>query len=287
MAETWTIKDLLEWTARYLAGKGIGAARLEAELLLAHALQKSRVSLYTDYEAPVDAAERAVFRGLITRRAQGEPLAYITSAREFMSLDFQVDSRVLIPRPDTEILVEEAIRASQEWEQPCICDVGCGSGAIAVSLAHYLPRARLWALDISPSALELAESNARRHGVAVEFRCSDLLQALPPEQRFDIIAANLPYITDLAYEGLERTVTGYEPALALKGGPDGLDLYRKLLPQVVTRLQPGGYLIMEIDPDQAAALAALLAQYSQWEGIEVIADLAGLARVVKARIKSL
>ena len=229
MAETWTIKDLLEWTTRYFAGKGIAAARLEAELLLAHALHKSRVYLYAEYEAPVDPAERDEYRSLITRRAQGEPLAYITGLKEFMSLEFQVDHRVLIPRPDTEILVEEAIRLGQDWELPRVCDVGCGSGAIAVSLAHYLPQARVWAVDISPEALELASSNAQKNQVEINLARSDLLLSLPADELFHIIAANLPYINDYDYARLDKTVAGYEPALALKGGPDGLDLYRALV----------------------------------------------------------
>lgn len=287
MAETWTIKDLLEWTARYFAGKGIEAARLEAELLLAHALQKSRVSLYTDYDAPVGSAERAAFRGLIARRAQGEPLAYITGSREFMSLDFLVGSGVLIPRPETEILVEEAIKAAAAWESPRICDVGCGSGAIAVSLAHYLPGARVRALDISPQALEIARTNASRHQVEIEFFTSDLLGDLPPELAFDIIAANLPYVSAADYSRLNRSVAAYEPALALKGGADGLDPYRALLPQAIPRLSPGGWLFMEIDPAQAALLEGIIRQCNEWEAFQVINDLAGRERVVKVRRKSL
>ncbi len=285
--ETWDIKGILDWTTRYFAGKGIEAARLEAELLLAHALQKDRVYLYAQFDAPCSMNERAAYKELINRRVQGEPLAYITGVKEFMSLPFQVDRRVLIPRPDTEVMVEEVIRLGNELQEPVICDLGSGSGAIAVSLAHYLPRAEIWAVDISAEALELVRSNADRHKAAVQCWQSDLFDSMPEGMCFDIVAANLPYISDVSFIGLNSGVRENEPELALKGGGDGLNIYRRLLPQTARFVKPGGYLLLEMDSEQEGKLCSIVEACGAYERLETLKDLAGKSRVVKSRRKSL
>lgn len=276
MAQDWTIKDLLSWTTRYFLDRGIAAARLEAEILLAYALQETRVFLYTHFDEPVNQSERDRFRGLIQRRVQQEPLAYITGEREFMSLSFEVGRQVLIPRPETELLVE----AAMDWcdgRDLRICDMGTGSGAIAVSLAYYLQVGQFTAVDISAPALEVATRNAARHGVDIEFYCSDLFEHLHPDMGFDIITANLPYIPEEEYRALTADVRNYEPQLALLAGGDGLDIYRRLLPQAMPRLSPEGCLMLEIGAKQGPAALELAQSFGTGR---LIADLAGRDRLL-------
>jgi release factor glutamine methyltransferase len=255
-------------------------SRLEAEILLAHVLEKNRVYLYANYEEPVNQIERDTYRAYIKRRSAGEPLAYITGQREFMSLSFRVSPDVLIPRPDTEVLVETALSLAQTGGIKRICDVGTGSGAIAVSLAVYLSEVEVYAVDLSPRALEIARDNARSHDVLVHFREGDLLEPLVNEEKIDMIVANLPYITDAQLEELDIGVKDYEPRMALVALGDGLDLYRRLLPQAYQLLRPGGYLLLEIDPRQIESAKLMMQSFSE---MEIIRDYAGRERLIKAR----
>ncbi|PKM78812.1 MAG: peptide chain release factor N(5)-glutamine methyltransferase [Firmicutes bacterium HGW-Firmicutes-15] len=279
--KNWRIKDLLEWTTRYFSDQGMQESRLEAEILLAYVLEKNRVYLYANYEEPVNKVERDTFRGYIKRRSGGEPLAYITGQREFMSLSFRVNSDVLIPRPDTEVLVETALALVRAEGIKRICDVGTGSGAIAVSLAVYLNEVEVYALDLSPAALKIARENAKIHEVMVQFRDGDLLEPLVNEEKMDMIVANLPYITFDQLEELETGVKDYEPRIALVASGDGLDLYRRLLPQAYQLLRPGGYILLEIDPRQAEAAKVMMMQ--SFSELEIIPDWAGRDRLLKAR----
>jgi release factor glutamine methyltransferase len=282
----WRIKDLLEWTTRYFLDKGISESRLEAEILLAHVLKKDRVYLYTNYEAPVNSDERKVYKEYIKRRVNSEPIAYITGHKEFMSLDFEVSPKVLIPRPDTELLVESAIKKARDMNSVHIVDVGTGSGAIAVSLAYYINQAEIYATDISPSALEIARRNANRHNVDINFRESNLLETFLVSNReeaglsFDIIVANLPYIAETEKATLDPQVRDYEPHLALFAGEDGLDLYRQLIPQTRMLLREGAILLLEIDPHQTGFILPILQGFSD---ISILKDAAGRDRVVQAR----
>jgi len=278
--KNWRIKDLLEWTTRYFSDRGMQESRLEAEVLLADVLEKNRVYLYANYEEPVNQSERDVYREYIKRRIEGEPLAYIVGRREFMSLNFQVSPDVLIPRPDTEILVETALQLAKGEEVQRICDVGTGSGAIAVSLAYYLLDAEIFGLDLSPEALRIARQNALQHGVKVDFREGDLLEPIQNEGQMDMIIANLPYVTAQQLEELETGVKDYEPHLALLAPGDGLDIYRRLLAQIGPILRLGGYVLMEIDPRQTAAAKIMVQDYDE---VEIIADGAGRDRIIKAR----
>lgn len=286
MQTVWRIKDLLEWTTRYFLDKGINESRLEAEILLAHVLKKDRVYLYANYEAPVNAEERAVYKKYIKRRVQREPIAYITGHKEFMSLDFEVGPEVLIPRPETELLVETVLQTVKDLDCPRIVDVGTGSGAIAVSLARYLDRAEIWAADVSGPALTIARRNASRHNAVIDFRESDLLEVFlenraecQPE-RFDVIVANLPYVAETERMNLDPQVLDFEPHLALFAGEDGLDLYRRLIPQARLLLGESSTLLFEIDPRQAPLIPALLSGFSD---IKVLKDAAGHERIVQAR----
>lgn len=279
MQENWTIKDLLEWTTRFFTDKGIEEPRLNAEVLLAQVLDKDRVYLYANYFAPVNKNEREQYREFIKRRSNQEPLAYLLERREFMSLDFKVTPAVLIPRPETELLVETVLQRANQAKPVAICDVGTGSGAIAVSLAYYLPQAQVTGIDISGPALEVARLNAQQHGVEVRFLEGDLLSPLPVQEQFDFICANLPYISEDEYTQLDVQVRDYEPRQALWGFGDGLELYRRLIPQVWTYLRPGGYLLMEIGCGQAQAVAQLLPSSVK---VQVEQDWAGLDRLIIA-----
>jgi release factor glutamine methyltransferase len=282
----WRIKDLLEWTTRYFLDKGISESRLEAEILLAHVLKKDRVYLYANYESPVNADERAIYKEYIKRRTNAEPIAYITGHKEFMSLDFEVGPQVLIPRPDTELLVETAIKIASGLNPVRIVDVGTGSGAIAVSLAYYLDRAEIHATDISCSALEIARRNANRHMVDINFRESNLLDTFLANQAeetpliFDLIVANLPYVAETERDMLDPQVLDYEPHLALFAGKDGLDLYRQLIPQAHMLLHEGATLLFEIDPRQSSLIPSIMNGFSD---LKILKDAAGRDRVVQAR----
>lgn len=280
MQQQWLIKELIDWTTRFFSDRGLKEPRLEAEVLLAHVLLQNRVYLYTHFDKPINQEERKQFRELIKRRIKGEPLAYIVGHKEFMSLDFRVNRAVLIPRPETELLVEEILEIARGREGLRICDVGTGSGAIAVSLAFYLPGARVYASDISADALEKARENAAKHDVTVTFSQGDLLFPFSKEEPFDIIAANLPYISKEEYQKLDSGIKGYEPPSALLSPGDGLDIYRRLLPQAAALLPPKGCLFLEIGCEQGRG-AREIAQ--GWEGKEIVKDLAGRDRLLKAR----
>lgn len=277
MQQRWTIKNLVEWTTRFFTEKGIEEPRLNAEVLLAMVLKQNRVYLYTHYDAPVNQNERELYRDLIKRRAKQEPLAHLLGTREFMSLDFEVSPAVLIPRPETELLVETVLRSVDHHAPLSICDVGTGSGNIAVSLAYYLPHARLLGVDISAEALRIAGRNAQRHGVVVEFVQSDLFSRVEPEKGFDIICANLPYISEDEYPRLDAQVLRYEPRQALLGFGDGMEVYRRFLPQAWSRLRPGGYLLFEIGGGQGKTALDLLPSSSR---AKLLPDGAGRDRLV-------
>lgn len=278
--QSWTVKELLEWTSNYFREKNIEEARLEAEILLARVLGKDRVYLYTNYDAPVNQDERTIFREFIKRRVREEPLSYIIGIKEFMSLEFKVSPAVLIPRPESEIIVEQAIDLFKD--QPClICDIGTGSGALAISLAHYLPLARVFATDISRQALETAQDNAASLQVEVEFGEGDLLSPfLDKVNYFDLIVANLPYIPLEEYNTLDSGVKNYEPRIALLAPGDGLDIYRRLLPQALTLLKEGAYLFIEIGWQQGEKALQMMNDFKE---VQLIKDLAGYNRVVMAR----
>ena len=250
-------------------------ASRDAELLLMRTLGKDRAWLLTHPDAPIAPSHLAQYKTWINRRQKQEPIQYILGEQEFYGLVFHVTRDVLIPRPETEHLVEAALERLPGNTPLRIADIGTGSGIIAIALAHKLPQAKITALDISAKALAVAKENAARHNVAerIDFRESDLLKAVAGET-FDAIVSNPPYVS--TNEKLEQQVRDYEPAAALYAGETGLDIYRRLIPQAKTALKPNGWLLMEIGHSQRDALAELL---RDWSGVEFIDDLQGIPRV--------
>ena len=258
-------------------------ATRDAELLLLHALQISRATLiaYPDRELPGDGG--TFYQSLIMRRLQHEPVQYILGKQEFYGLDFQVTPAVLIPRPETEHLVEAVLKLLPADQPQAIADIGTGSGAIAIALAAHIPLAKITALDISLEALAVAEMNARRHNVAsrIKFVQSDLFEALSGEPAtFDAVVSNPPYVAEADRCTLAPEVRDYEPAAALFAGKTGLDVYRRLIPQARIALKAGGLLALEIGQGQRDAIEALL---QGWEGISFVKDLHQIPRVALAR----
>lgn len=282
MTERWTVLKILQWTAAYFTDKNIASPRLEAELLLAATLELDRVGLYVNFERPLAAAEQAAFRERVRRRAQREPVQYILGETEFWSLPFAVSPAVLVPRADTEVLVEEALARTAAADR--VLDVGTGSGAIAIALAHEKPHTLVTALDCSEAALEIARGNALRNGVAgrVTFLAGDLA-SLPPGP-FEMVISNPPYIPTRDCEQLMPEVRDYEPRLALDGGADGLRAYRHLATQAGQILIPGGWLLVEVGVGQAESVSDL---FNAAGLVEICRrdDYSGIPRVVMGRKK--
>lgn len=284
-----TVAETIGQATSALHRAELGTPRLDAEVLLAHALGISRPALLARLHDPLPATARTAFVELVNRRLHHEPVAYLTGHKEFYGLDFLVDHRVLIPRPETELLVERAIairntQYAMQHSQPYIADVGTGSGCIAVVLATHLPQARIYATDVSPEALEAARINVERHTVRerVHLTRSHLLDDLEPDLRFDIIVANLPYVAESEWAQLPPGVRDYEPVeRALAAGPDGLNLIRRLLAQAPARLRRGGAVLLEIGAEQGAAVSALARRHFPDAEVRVRQDLAGLDRVVE------
>jgi release factor glutamine methyltransferase len=291
MSEPWTIGRLLQWTSDYLKQHGSESPRLEAEVLLAHARGCRRIELYTSFADEASEPLRTAFRELVRRRAEGTPVAYLVSHREFYSLDFRVTPEVLIPRPETEVLVLaalDAIKAAGVKDRPVdVADVGTGSGVIGITVARHAPTARVTAIDVSPAALAVARDNAQRLGVADRVRLveGDLLASLGAEAKFDFVLSNPPYVTSEELERLPRDVKNHEPRLALEAGPRGTEVIERLIPQAAERLRGGGSILLEISPMLQQRVEALLAADAQWQLGTTLKDAAGLARVVQARRK--
>ena len=273
-----TLKQLLNRAQGVLAANNIEEARLECELLLRYALRLSRVQLYLDLDRELSSEEEADFWQLIKRRRNGEPAAYIIGHREFYGLDFYVEPSVFIPRPESELLVEKALELAQNGTVSSIAEIGTGCGAIAISLALNLPRTKIYATDISASALKVALFNCQKHGVEdrICLLQGDMLDPLP--EPVDLIIANLPYVRQKELPRISPA--GFEPRLALNGGRDGLEKIRRLCQPLGDKLDPEGCLLLEIGQGQAGAVTTLLSQLFPWVKIEVVPDLSGLDRVV-------
>jgi release factor glutamine methyltransferase len=284
MAEQWTIARILSWTKQYFTDKGVASPRLDAEVLLSHILKTDRIHLYVHFDQPLHTEELLKFRQAVKERVLRRPVAYIIGSKEFMGLSFSVSPAVLIPRPDTEILVETAQKGLAHCKQPRLADIGTGSGAIIISLLHLLPDARGVAVDISADALVVARQNATAHQVAdrLEFLQGNMTQ--PLSGTFDAILSNPPYIPDAVVATLEPEVQ-QEPAGALKGGRDGLDFYRHLLTSSAVYLQDDGFLAVEIGQGQAAAIAQLVLA-SPFTIQSITKDYSGIERVVIFRKKT-
>jgi len=285
--EVWTVGRLLQWTTDYLKAHGSESPRLDAEVLLAEALNCRRIELYTAFDEVPGEGPRSAFRELVRRRAEGTPVAYLVGRREFYSLSFRVTPDVLIPRPETEVLVVTLLdlaRSRLADESLAVADVGTGSGIIAICAAKHLPAARVTAIDVSPAALEVARANAAEHGVQdrIEFLESDLFAAVPSERRFDFIVSNPPYVGEAEVPRLPADVRKFEPRAALVAGPRGAEVIVALVPQAAERLHPGGRLLIEVSPMVHDEVRALLAADVRLEIGPTVKDLARLPRVVQA-----
>lgn len=280
----WKLLDLLQEASGFLATRQVDNARLETEWMLAAALDIRRIDLYLQFEKVLSDEQVESFRGLVRQRLSGRPLQYITGEAGFRLLDLTVDERVLVPRPETEILVEEALRAIDGGgPDGSVLDIGCGSGAIAISVAHERPAVRVLATDISSDALAVARGNAERHGVSdrVGFVCGDLLDPIHTDARFDLIVSNPPYIEHADIEALQPEVRDFEPHLALDGGADGLDVIRRLAVASGAHLLPGGRLLVEVGAGQSSTVEQVLREAGFAEAsVRTTQDLAGVNRVV-------
>jgi release factor glutamine methyltransferase len=289
--ETWTVRRLLEWTSGFFSRKHVDPARLSAELLLAHLLQVPRIKLYTDYERPLNEKDLACYRALVQRAAEQEPIAYLTGTAHFFNLEIEVNGNVLIPRPDTEVLVENVLQLTRHqagMEAPRILDLCTGSGCIAAAIAHHLKSSMVLAIDSSEPALEVARRNIERLGLSdrVALELGDLYEPLArivDAQPFHLIVSNPPYIPTAQLQSLDRSVRDYEPLAALDGGPDGLTLHRRILQGAAERLLPGGRIYLEIAFDQGPLALQVAQQYEALEEPRLIKDLAGHHRVLTAR----
>lgn len=286
--QTWTVRRILEWTSGFLTRKEVESPRFSAELLLAHVLKLPRIKLYTDYERPMVDEELAAYRELVRRAGEHEPIAYLTGKAHFFDLELDIKPGVLIPRPDTETLVETALNVCKHtpgMEAPRVLDLCTGSGCIALAIAKHLPGAVVTAIDIDPLAIEVAANNIAKLKLAerVTLLAGNLFEplgsAIDPSP-FHLIVSNPPYIKTADIAGLDRNVREYEPVRALDGGPDGLGFHRRILQGASSRLLPGGRVMMEIAYDEAEAALALLKDYPAFTGGAILKDASGNDRVL-------
>lgn len=290
--QRWIIKDLLTVTSDYLKKKDIDSPRLCAEVLLAYQLKTTRVKLYLNFDQPLNEKDINEFRALIQRRLTREPVQYITGVQEFWSMEFNVTPQVLIPRPETEILVEQAItilkdkKVQDEKGTLSVLDIGTGSGAIAISIVSELPDVEIWATDVSGDALEVARGNASKHGLdaGIHFLKSDLFSSLNNmTQTFDLIVSNPPYIPLEDYDSLPPEVGQYEPRTALDGGEGGLLFINKLILEAKDCLKQGSWLLIEMAPFQTEKAMELAAQTGSYGEQKVVKDYSHKDRVVMAK----
>jgi len=290
MAQTvWTILALIRWADERFKKAGLATPRLDAEVLLAETLGMDRVGLYTHFDQPLKLDELARFKEFILRRLRREPIAYILGKKEFWSLPFKVTPDVLIPRPETEVLVSEALKALAHLDGKAlgILEIGTGSGAISIALAKGLPTARVVATDLSAKALSVAEENALKNGVReqIHFLHGDLFQPLQKGDRFDLVITNPPYVPREQFSSLMPEVRDFEPRIALDGGMHGLDFFWQALPRVGKFLLPAGWFLAEMGVGQDQEILKIAEKISDLDSFDFVKDLAGIKRVFKARKK--
>jgi release factor glutamine methyltransferase len=280
----WTLQRVLTWTTERFTALGLDGPRLQAELLLAHALQTDRLHLYMDLQRPLAEPELARYRDLIQRRAAGEPTQHLVGAVHFFGRAFSCDRRALIPRPETEVLVEACLRELPSEMDLEILDLCCGSGVVGLTLLAERPRYRADLSDLSPETVELAAENTRRLGLEerVQMHVGDLLSPFAANQRWDCLVANPPYVETNAIATLQPEVRDHDPRLALDGGPDGLDLVRRIAREGRKRLRADGLLALEIGDEQGPRAAAIVTD-AGWKDVRVWPDLARCDRIVTAR----
>lgn len=277
--EAWTIGRLLTWTTDYLAQREVDEPRLTAEVLLAHAAGCRRIELYTRFDEPLAADPLARFRSLVKRAADHEPFAYLVGEKEFYSLGFSVTQAVLIPRPETETLVETAVELckSGALDAPALLDLGTGCGCVAVAIAKQLPDSRIVATDVSPEALDVARANTERHAVAdrvrlVEADRLDLPADAVPDGGFDMLVSNPPYVPKGDMARLDLSVRAFEPTIALTDGADGLSFYKCIAEQAAPLLKPQSHILVEVGDDQAGAVVDVMTAGHEWATVSTMKD---------------
>jgi release factor glutamine methyltransferase len=287
--QAWTIQKLLNWVTEYLTDKAVDSPRLSAELLLSHVMAMTRIELYTQFDQPVAKEQLDQLHDLVKRAGQHEPVAYLTGRTEFYSLELNVTGDCMIPRPETELLVQRAIEFLRTRDGiQFVCDLCTGSGCIAVAIAKNFSNARLIATDVSAAALAVAAGNVEKHRLTerVTLLCGDLFEPIIPQvdvDKFDLIVCNPPYVSAAEYEGLDKNVKDYEPKLALLAGTDGLDVYRRICEQAARFLKPDAELMLEIGYAQGPAVTTLLEQTGVFAEIKIEKDPHDNDRVVTAR----
>jgi release factor glutamine methyltransferase len=287
--EPWTVLRLLEWTTDFFRRRGSDTPRLDAEILLAHARQCSRIELYTAFAEIPDESQLVAFREMVRRRGEGMPVAQLVGYKEFYSLSFRVDEHVLIPRPETEHLVIEvldrAAELSRSDEPVRLIDIGTGSGVIAIAVAKTLREVEVVAVDQSPAALQIARWNAEQHGVTnrIRFVEGDLLSPLEAADTFDLVCSNPPYVSESEYQELSPSVREFEPRTALVAGPRGTEVIERIVRQSPSHLRGGGRLIVELSPMIADACASIVERSEAFDDLRFVKDLAGHRRVLSAR----
>ena len=280
-----SIAEALRLAHDALAESGVVEPRRESASLLAYALGKDKTFLYAHPEQTLSESEKSLFDSFVERRSNREPFQYITGVQEFYGLDFEVTSDVLIPRPETEMVVEHAVKVLGAVESPSFCEIGVGSGCITVSILHLLGNSTALAVDVSEAALEVTNRNAARHGVAerMTLQLSDVFSELG-DRKFDAIISNPPYVPVIDFAGLQAEVRDFEPHLALTDGSDGLSIIRRIITEAPDFLRPPGYLFMEIGFDQSERVAAMF-DSDIWNLPDLLSDLQGIPRLVSARLK--
>ncbi|MBI9076289.1 MAG: peptide chain release factor N(5)-glutamine methyltransferase [Desulfatibacillum sp.] len=280
--ESWTIQKLLKWTTEFFFEKKVEAPRLSTEILLAHCLSYPRIQLYTRHDQPLNQDELARFRELVKRRAAREPVAYIVGVRDFWSLELAVNPHVLIPRPETETLVETALEILHKDSSGMrVLDLGTGSGAIILALAKERPGNHYTAVDASPKALDTARKNAQTHSLTVDFYDGSWFEAVRCLERFDLVVSNPPYISSLDIPGLQPEVALYEPVSALDGGYQGMEHLSHIMERAPEHLNPGGWLMLEMGYDQKELVEEAANRTEAYINLDFIQDLAGHYRVAK------
>ena len=286
--------EAIDWVTLRLKNEQVWNSRLQAELLLAHTLKLTREGLYTQLQTRLEGEQEEVLKRLVGRRITGEPLQYILGRQEFWSVGLRVDPRVLIPRPETEVLVEQALLllSRRPPGEPCfVLEIGTGSGAIAIALSKEDGNLSVVATDISMGALLVAKENARLAGVAtqIHFLKGDLFRPFPlreGREPFDLIVSNPPYVSRSDISGLDREVKDFEPTIALDGGVDGLDFYQSMIPEASDFLKDGGWLLLEVGQGQAPKVGEWVSETQAFVNPESVRDLAGIERVIKAQKRS-
>lgn len=286
--QTWTVGKLLEWTTGFLKEHGSDSPRLDAEVLLAHARNCQRINLYTSFHDEPSPEERAKYKALVLRRKEGEPVAYLVGHQEFYSLDFEINSAVLIPRSETEYAVVAVIdhlksNPAHPWR---VADVCTGSGCIAIAIAKHAPASHITAIDLSPDALAVAKQNVTKHELdtRIDLVQSDLFADIPQQPPFDVIVSNPPYVSESEYQQLPISVRNFEPKLALVADQEGMAIIDRMGDQATSHLAPNGLWIFEISPMLANPVLAWFQSHPAWKFERFIKDLAGHSRIVVAKL---